>query len=158
MPSYKFGFKGNRYIDLVYFKEDAIPTPADEAEEKIASQPTEITHSPSSSPSLSSVKAHDTLSPPASSTPTSSFRLPVADQPILELAAPSESGAPSDAFPNVISESEGETLLPAVFPIWFSLGNILDSFIQHYIDLVFRYSRVCIQHCECCHRFLATYL
>ena len=158
MPSYKFGFNGNRYIDLIYFKEDAILTLADEAEDKVTSQPTEITHSPSLSPSLSSVKAHNLLPPLVSSTSTSSFRLPVADQPILQLATPSESGTPSDALPDVIGESEGETLLPAKFPILFSFGNILDSFIQHYIDLAFRYSSVRIQHCECCHRSLATHL
>ena len=150
MPDCKFGFSDSQFIDLVYLKEDLIPALADKAEDKIASKPTETVHSPSSSPS---VETQHPLHPLAAS--TSSFCPPVTDQPTLQLATPSES-APSKSLPH--AESEGETLLPATFPNFFSLGNILDSFIQCYIDLAFRYSMVCVQHCKCCHRSLATCL
>ena len=156
MPDYKFGLSGSWFIDLVYFKEDPIPAFADEAENKITSKPTETVHSPSSPPSLSSVETQHPLHPLAAS--TSSFCPLVTDQPTLQLATPSESGAPSDASPHVIVESEGETPQPTIFPILFPLGNILDSFIQRYINFTFRYSVVSIQHWKCCHRSLATYL
>ena len=147
MPDYKFDLSSSQFVDLVYFKEDPIPTLADEAEDKITSRSTETVHSPSSPPSPSSVETQHPLYPLAAS--TSSFCPPVTDQPTLQLAIPSES-ASSNSSPH--AESEGETLLPATFPNFFSLGNILDSFIQRYIDLTFRYSMVCIQHlCHCIH-------
>ena len=152
MPDYKFGLSGSWFIDLVYFKEDPIPAFADEAEDKITSKPTETVHSPSSPPSLSSVETQHPLHPLAAS--TSSFCPQVTDQPTLQLATPPES-APSNSSPHAES---GETLFPATFPNFFSLGNILDSFIQHYIDLAFRYSMACVQHHKCCHRSLVTCL
>jgi len=153
MSDYKFGFSDSQFIDLVYLKEDLIPALADKAEDKITSKPTEAVHSPSSSPS---VETQQPLHPPMAS--TSSFCPPVTDQLTLQLAALSDSGAPSDASPHIIVESEGETLQPTIFPILFSLGNVLDSFIQRYINFTFRYSMVSIQHWKCCHRSLTTYL
>ena len=134
---------------MVCFKEDPIPALADEAEDKIASKSTETVQSPSLSPS---VETQNPLHPLAAS--TSSFCPQVTDQPTLQLATPPES-APSNSSPHAES---GETLFPATFPNFFSLGNILDSFIQHYIDLAFRYSMACVQHHKCCHRSLVTCL
>ena len=136
-----FGFSGCRLIDLVYFEGDAIPTLADEEGhakghaiiDNIVPQPTEMTHSPLSSPSVSSAETNKPLHPPASP----SFHLPATIQPALQFAAPSKS-APSDTSPRIIAKSEGKTLQPAIFSDLFSLGNILDSVIQCYIDLAFR--------------------
>ena len=146
MSDCKFGFSDSQFIELVCLKEGLIPALADEAEEKIASKPTQTVHSPSSSPS---VETQQPLHPPAAFCP------PVTDQPTLQLATLPDSGAPSNASPHVIAESEEETLQPTIF---FSLGNILDSFIQCHINFTFRYSMVSIQHRKCCHRSLAIYL
>jgi len=183
IPDYKFGFSDSLYSDLACFVEDPIPTLADEEGpaklDKIASQPTETTHSPLSSTSVSSTETNKPLHPSTSSTSTSSFRLTTV-QPILQFATSSES-APSNTSPHVVVESEGETFQPTMFPNLFgtfiapethvkapllepdtrplfSLGNTLDYFVQHYIDFAFRFPRVCIQHSKCCHGSLATCL
>ena len=186
MPDYTFGLSRSLYSDLARFVDDPISTLADEEREaegrakldKIASQPRETTHSPLSA-SVSSTETDKPLHPLMSSTSTSSFG-PATVQPILQFATPSES-APSNTSPHVVVESEGETFQQTIFPNLFdtfippethvkapllepdtrplfSLGNTLDSLVQHYIDFAFRFPRVCIQHSKCRRGSLATCL
>ena len=117
------------------------------------------------------------LQPSTSSTSISFFR-PATVQPILQFATPLES-APSNTSSHVVVQSEGETFQQTMFPNLFgtfiapkthvktplqrpdtkplfSLSNTLDFFVQHYIDFVFRFPKVYIQHSKCCHGSLAT--